>query len=226
MMDTDISTLKLKLEQINRLCFELKNEAKEKDVKIKRLEKQLTYENEIKAHNTEIINRQAADLKQKDFDLEMANKTITSLQNNEDLDTKEIIIRALEEKIETLEGQLAAQTAPPPPTPPTTPRQANESGEHKTNETSAKKRRRVEFDKNQTSCNILGIKFRTQGAIFLVKWNNQVLEYHAEDIAKRFEEDTRAFMRRLEEVKSRQLKTIKKKNITYLIDLCTNELAK
>lgn len=49
--------------------------------------------------------------------------------------------------------------------------------------------------------------------------DEQTREIHAEDIVEAFEEEARVFMRRLQEKRSPQLKTIREKGLTFLLNL-------
>lgn len=83
-------------------------------------------------------------------------------------------------------------------------------------------RRKFVPSRDQTTCIIAGLKFRSQGAMMVVKFSEddeQTREIHAEDIVEAFEEEARVFMRRLQEKRSPQLKTIREKGLTFLLNL-------
>lgn len=84
-----------------------------------------------------------------------------------------------------------------------------------------RQRRRFVPSRDQTTCIITGIKFRSQGPMMTVKFSEdgESREIHAEDIVEAFPEECRDFMRRLQAKGSSQLRTMREKHLSFLLNL-------
>lgn len=85
-----------------------------------------------------------------------------------------------------------------------------------------RRRKRFVPSSDQQTCTIVGLKFRSQGPMFFVKFSPDQEgheEKHAEDIVEAFPEESAAFMRGLRERHPRQVATLRKKRLNFLLDL-------
>lgn len=85
-------------------------------------------------------------------------------------------------------------------------------------------RRRQRFvpSEDQRTCIITGLKFRSQGPMFFVKFSPDQEgheEKHAEDIVDAFPEESAAFLRGLRTSHPRQLSTLRRKGLRFLLNL-------
>lgn len=209
--------LRQKLGELLGYCNQLKKEAEAKDYEIKSLKKKVEAQGKMLEENHTNTHKYLAIIEEQKADIESDKRMIESLQNNDDLETKEIIIRGLEEKINRLEKEAATEHPPTPETTPSvTPETTTEDKIHQ------KKRRRSTIEDGLIGCQIVGLKFRTQGTMLKVKLrdvDNYTQEYHAEEVAQKYESETREYLNKLKHNKSRQLHTILRKRIECLTKL-------
>lgn len=220
--------LRQKLGELLALHGELKRTCIAKDDEIRSLKRKISEYKDMHDNNSKITEKYRLMSEEQKVELEVNRRLIDSMQNNNEVHTKELIIQELEAKIERLEQQTATQL---PPTPESTqagcPGEGTSSGEEReltkdNNQQGHNRARRNKIMAGIEGIKIISLKFRTQGAMFRVKSNSSTeegSEHYAEDVAAKYEQETRAYLEKLKEVKSKQISSIKKKKLDYLLKL-------
>lgn len=218
--------LKQKLSELLSYCNELKKEAEAKDYEIRNLKKKVETQERMLEENYANTLRYKTMVDEQKADIEADRRMIESLRNNDDLDTKEMIIRGLEEQIARLEEEAATRAPPTPETAESSnsPATTTDQPDKETSEDHGpqRKKRRLGIEDGLQGCQVVGLKFRTQGVMLKVKLNNTseyALEYDAEEVVQKYENEVREYVEKLKQTKSRQIYTILRKKIECLTKL-------
>lgn len=106
--------LKQKLSELLSYCKELKKGAEAKDYEIKNLKEKVEVQERMLEENYANALRYKASVDEQKADIEADRRMIESLRNNDDLDTKKMIIRGLKGQIARLEEEAATRVPPTP----------------------------------------------------------------------------------------------------------------